>query len=328
MSETQLHAPPTPLPRVPVPCTDDPPELENESDDDEHDYANVSFIESKQDKASLSLPPPMHERHNSRCNLRPPKPRHVAALCKQVTPSTPTTDTSQDLRFTPDITNKLNITCHDQNMMTDDNHLPVLDEHPTKLLSHWSQPSAPPTTTSKQTMNSANAVYDPISGTYLEYRELLKTSEKKVWQNSFSNELGRLSQGYKKNNIKGTNTLHFIPWSKLPKHKKPTHARMCCDFKPHKDEQHRTRITVGGDRLHYSGDTSTPTASITTTKMHINSTISTDSARYLTADIKDFYLNSDLEEYEYLFIDTNLIPPDFAQDYNLQPLSKNGKVLA
>ena len=107
---------------------------------------------------------------------------------------------------------------------------------------------------------------------------------------------------------------HFIPWSKLPKHKNPTCARTCCDFKPHKDEQHRTRITVGGDRLHYSGDTSTPTASIITTKMHINSTISTDSARYCTVDIKYFYLNSDLDECEYLFIESRLIPSNFAQD--------------
>ena len=84
----------------------------------------------------------------------------------------------------------------------------------------------------------------------------------------------------------------------------------------------------GGDQLHYSGDISTPAVGITTTKIDIKSTISTDSTRYLTIDIKDFYLNSDIEEYEYLFIEINLIPPDFAQDYNLQSFSKNGKVLA
>ena len=95
------------------------------------------------------------------------------------------------------------------------------------------------------------------------------------------------------------------------------YAHICCDFKPYKVETHCTRITVRRDRLHYSGDTSTPTAGIATTKMCINSTISTDSTHYLTTDIKDFYLNSDLEEYEYIFIEIHLIPQDFAQDYNL-----------
>ena len=97
----------------------------------------------------------------------------------------------------------------------------MIDEHPTKLLSQWSQQSPQSINASEPTQptNCANAVYDPVSGAYLECRELLKTNEKEVCQNSFANELGRLSQRHKKNDINGANTLHFVPWSKLPKNK-------------------------------------------------------------------------------------------------------------
>ena len=87
----------------------------------------------------------------------------------------------------------------------------------------------------------------------------------------------------------------------------------------------RTRITVGGDRLQCSGETATPTASMTTTKIHLNSTIPTESVRHCTADIKDFYLNSKLDDYECLFIDSHLTPPQFTQDYELSAITKMQK---
>ena len=125
------------------------------------------------------------------------------------------------------------------------------------------------------THNVVNVVHGPISGTCLEHRELMKTSEKQVWQNSFAHELGRLSQGCKPNDVAGTNTLHFIPWIKLPSNKKPAHARMCCTYPPQKIETYRTRMIAGGDKTPYSRDTVTPSAGVTTTKIHINITIST-----------------------------------------------------
>ena len=44
-------------------------------------------------------------------------------------------------------------------------------------------------------------------------------------------------------------------------------------------------------------------------------------------DIKDFYLNSNLEDYECMFINVNLMPTKCTQDYDLNSISKNGKVL-
>ena len=203
--------------------------------------------------------------------------------------------------------------------------------HQTKPQPETTQPPPQPKTIQQQKQpdaaQQANAVYDPVSGAYLKCRELFKTVEKDTWTNSFANELGRLSQGYKTNNIQGTNTLHFIPWNELPENKIPTYARICCDYRPHKSEKHRTRITVGGNRLQCTGDTATPTASITTVKMHLNSTASTKRARYCTLDIKDFYLNSNLDEAECMLLEMHLITQSFAAEYNLSQIVKNGKVL-
>jgi hypothetical protein len=59
-----------------------------------------------------------------------------------------------------------------------------------------------------------------------------------------------------------------------------TYSRIVATIRPQKAETHRVRLTVGGDRLDYPGNTSTPTASQTTAKVLINSTISTDDARF------------------------------------------------
>ena len=73
----------------------------------------------------------------------------------------------------------------------------------------------------------------------------------------------------------GTNTIQFRPKSAIPKHKKVTYGRIVSSLRPHKEEQHRTRLTVGGNLLDYEGDANTPTSDRITTKLHLNSVIST-----------------------------------------------------
>jgi hypothetical protein len=52
----------------------------------------------------------------------------------------------------------------------------------------------------------------------------------------------------------------------IPKDREITYGKIFCDYKPHKKEKERVRLTVGGDRLDYSGDVATSTADITTFK--------------------------------------------------------------
>ena len=57
---------------------------------------------------------------------------------------------------------------------------------------------------------------------------------------------------------------------------------------------------MGGDRVHYPGNAGTPTTDLFTIKVLINSIISTAGAKFMTMDIKDFYLNTPMARYEYM----------------------------
>jgi hypothetical protein len=57
---------------------------------------------------------------------------------------------------------------------------------------------------------------------------------------------------------------------------------------------------VGGDRLDYSGDVATSTADITTFKILIKSTLSTEEAAMMMMDIKNYYLGTPLSRFEYM----------------------------
>jgi hypothetical protein len=60
------------------------------------------------------------------------------------------------------------------------------------------------------------------------------------------------------------------------------------------DELNRTRLVAGGNRVHYPGNAGTPTTDLLTIKLLVNSTISSAGAKFMTMDIKDFYLNTSM----------------------------------
>lgn len=60
-----------------------------------------------------------------------------------------------------------------------------------------------------------NSIINDKNGYQLEYRHLIQNpTTKSLWDNSFFNELGILSQGYD-DTIKGTNTMFSSPITKL-----------------------------------------------------------------------------------------------------------------
>ena len=83
---------------------------------------------------------------------------------------------------------------------------------------------------------------------------------------------------------------------------------MVVDKRPKKEEVNRTRITAGGDRLEFQGDTSTKTVGLETAKMVFNSVVSTPDAKFMTIDISNMYLNTPLQEYQYMRFNINMIP--------------------
>jgi hypothetical protein len=131
----------------------------------------------------------------------------------------------------------------------------------------------------------SNAVVHPLTGKQMEYMTIMNDPYRQpLWKRGFSNEAGRLFQGI--HDILGTNTCLFVELKNIPKDRKITYGKIVCDYKPHKKEKERVRLVVGGDRLDYSGDGATSTADITTFKMLINSTLSTEDAEMMMMDIK------------------------------------------
>jgi hypothetical protein len=109
-----------------------------------------------------------------------------------------------------------------------------------------------------------NAVICPGTGKSLKHQELITKLRYKIkWMRSTANEINRLYN---------TNTIRFIRRSNIPKGRKVTYCSFEVDIKDHKEEKERTRLTVGGDQIEYTGDKSTRTAFLTTE--NISSTVS------------------------------------------------------
>jgi hypothetical protein len=173
--------------------------------------------------------------------------------------------------------------------------------------------------------HQANTVIHPTTGKEMEYMALIKDPHlQPLWTRGFGNECGCLFQGIQ--DIPGTDTCFFIKLTNIPKDRNITFGKIVCDYKPHKKEKERGRLTVGGDILDYSGDVATSTADITTFKILINSTLSTDDAAIMMMDIKNYYLGTPLSRFEYMKMLLSRFPEEIAQKYNPNALAVDGRV--
>jgi hypothetical protein len=175
------------------------------------------------------------------------------------------------------------------------------------------------------TMPMANSVINEDTGASLEYRRLIKyDSTFTVCNKAAANEFGRLAQGVG-DRIEGSNTI-FIPLQAVPKGKIITYERFVVEIRPNKPEIHGVRLTVGGNLIKYPGDFSTRSADLTTSKCLFNSTISTEGAKYMCLDVKNFYLGTPMDSFEYMRIPIKLIQHKIIEQYNLLPLVSDGHV--
>jgi hypothetical protein len=159
----------------------------------------------------------------------------------------------------------------------------------------------------------------------MEYSALMKDPHlQPLWTRGFGNEWGRLFQGIR--DIPGTDTCFFTALKNIPKDRKNTYGKKECDYKPHKQEKDRVRLTVGGDILDYAGDVATSTADITIFKILINSTLSTKDAAMMMMDIKNYYIGTPLPRFEYMKMLLSRFPEEIIQKYNLNALAVDGWV--
>ena len=79
---------------------------------------------------------------------------------------------------------------------------------------------------------------NPDTGCVAEYPELSGCSDGAHWIKSNQDEIGCLAQGLGPNSHmpKGTNTIFFIPFDKIPKDHKATYIRVVCADGPEKPE--------------------------------------------------------------------------------------------
>ena len=140
------------------------------------------------------------------------------------------------------------------------------------------------------------------------------------WGSSLSNELGRLIQGT--TSTTGNNAITFIHRHHIPHNKKVAYANMVYSYCLLKEEKYRTRLTIGSDLLEYLEHFSSPAASLLKSKLRINIVVSDTHLEigFMTADLKDYFLQSLLLEPEYLRIHGKYFSPNIREKYNIGKL--------
>ena len=84
---------------------------------------------------------------------------------------------------------------------------------------------------------------------------------------------------------------------------------------------------MGSNLVNYPDDCGTPTADIITIKLLLNSIISTNNAKFMTIDLKDFYLMTLMTRYQYLYMKLDLLPDDIIKEYKLwDTVNNNGNI--
>ena len=141
-----------------------------------------------------------------------------------------------------------------------------------------------------------------------------------------SNELGRLANVIKDQMKSGTETIFFIRRNQGPVGRKVAYGRIITTILPQKTVQHRVYLAVGRNLIDYPGNVRTPTADMTTAKLLFNSVVSTPSAKFMTCNINDIYLNTPIDRYEYMRLPIGMIPKEIIEQYNLLRIMHNGYV--
>jgi hypothetical protein len=168
----------------------------------------------------------------------------------------------------------------------------------------------------------ASAVLDEETGDLLEYRHLLKHPKyKDIWSKSFGTEIRRLATT--------TERIAFMSKEIISQNRRKdiTYGRIVCTHRSEKTDPYRTRITMGGNLVNYPDDCGTPTADLLTVKLLFNNIISTPNCKFMTIDIKDFYLMTPMDRYEYFRMKLEVFPPDIIEEYGLRDkVNTNGNV--
>ena len=156
-------------------------------------------------------------------------------------------------------------------------------------------------------------------GRKLSMTTALQGDDAHIWLQKHGEEITRLFE---------SGTMRLIHRNMVPPDKKPAYYNPQVRTKIKNGIlQHRVRGTIGGNQITYNGDTAAHTASMQLIKLLLNAVISDKSAKFMTADIKDFYLGTPLPVAEYMRINLAHIPDDVIAKHNMLAYSVNGAVI-
>jgi hypothetical protein len=150
-----------------------------------------------------------------------------------------------------------------------------------------------------------------------------------VWMMAFGKDFGGMSQGDNKMGQKGTNAMFImLPFDipNIPKDRVIAYARVVIDHRPQKADPNRIQITASVNLINYPGELTTRMADITTAKLLWNSVLSMPRAKYMTLNIKNFYLSTLLNRFEYMHIPFALSPLWIVEHYALKDKVLNGHI--
>jgi hypothetical protein len=116
-----------------------------------------------------------------------------------------------------------------------------------------------------------------------------------------------------------TETIAFMDKQQIPqvRRKDITYGQIVCDYCLEKKDPYRMHITMGRNLVNYPDNCGTPTTDLLTVKLMFNSIISTPNAKFMTINIKDYYLMTPMDRYEYFRMKLELFPQDIIDEYRL-----------
>ena len=170
-----------------------------------------------------------------------------------------------------------------------------------------------------------NVVLNEETDELMEYRQVMKFPKyRKLYTKSYRQELGQIDQRIP-GVVNGINTIFFINKTDVPaeRWKDEIYGRVVVNYRPEKGDPYCTRVNL----IVYPGDCGTPTVDLLIVKLLLNIVISTPDAKFMTIDIKDFYLNTPMDRFGYMKLKLSELPKDFVTLYNLaSKVEENGFV--
>ncbi len=140
----------------------------------------------------------------------------------------------------------------------------------------------------------ANPMVHPLTGRMISsYKKSMHNPAlAKVWRTAFGKDFGGMAQGCNKTGQKGVNAMFVMKHDEImhaiAAKKFFMYANPVVNYCPQKDDPHQIQITVGGNLINYNGNASVHKADLDTAKLHWNSVVSTENARYMCLDTKKF----------------------------------------